>query len=83
MRIQNEDLCVPPSLEATGKKKQKDFCHNKPHPFIIAVFTDLSIIRTVLAMVGKFGITASLSIVYIYSAEVFPTVIRYARSRVL
>ncbi|XP_046878332.1 organic cation transporter protein [Hypomesus transpacificus] len=37
---------------------------------------ELSIIRTVLAMVGKFGITASLSIVYIYSAEVFPTVIR-------
>ncbi|XP_056106977.1 organic cation transporter protein [Rhinichthys klamathensis goyatoka] len=37
---------------------------------------DLSIVRTVLAMVGKFGITASLSIVYIYSAEVFPTVIR-------
>ncbi|XP_061603051.1 solute carrier family 22 member 6-A isoform X1 [Cololabis saira] len=37
---------------------------------------DLSIIRTVLAMVGKFGITASLSIIYVYSAEVFPTVIR-------
>ncbi|XP_062323526.1 solute carrier family 22 member 13 [Osmerus eperlanus] len=37
---------------------------------------ELSIIRTILAMVGKFGITASLSIVYIYSAEVFPTVIR-------
>ncbi|XP_016362737.1 organic cation transporter protein-like isoform X1 [Sinocyclocheilus anshuiensis] len=37
---------------------------------------DLSVFRTVLAMVGKFGITASLSIVYIYSAEVFPTVIR-------
>ncbi|XP_051952012.1 solute carrier family 22 member 6-A-like [Xyrauchen texanus] len=37
---------------------------------------DLSSVRTVLAMVGKFGITASLSIVYIYSAEVFPTVIR-------
>ncbi|XP_051510765.1 solute carrier family 22 member 6-A-like [Myxocyprinus asiaticus] len=37
---------------------------------------DLSIVRTILAMVGKFGITASLSIVYIYSAEVFPTVIR-------
>ncbi|RXN14081.1 solute carrier family 22 member 6-A-like protein [Labeo rohita] len=37
---------------------------------------DLSVVRTVLAMVGKFGITASLSIVYIYSAEVFPTVIR-------
>lgn len=42
----------------------------------IFVPDDLSIFRTVLAMVGKFGITASLSIVYIYSAEVFPTVIR-------
>lgn len=37
---------------------------------------DLSVVRTVLAMVGKFGISASFSIVYIYSAEIFPTVIR-------
>ncbi|XP_073711618.1 solute carrier family 22 member 6-A [Misgurnus anguillicaudatus] len=37
---------------------------------------DLSVVRTVLAMMGKFGITASFSIVYIYSAEIFPTVIR-------
>ncbi|KAI9517055.1 hypothetical protein NQZ68_008310 [Dissostichus eleginoides] len=36
----------------------------------------LSVIKTVLAMIGKFGITASLSIIYVYSAEVFPTVIR-------
>uniref|UniRef100_A0A3P8YPT5 Major facilitator superfamily (MFS) profile domain-containing protein n=1 Tax=Esox lucius TaxID=8010 RepID=A0A3P8YPT5_ESOLU len=45
---------------------------------LLSVFIpdDLSIMRTVLAMLGKFGITASLSIVYIYSAEVFPTVIR-------
>uniref|UniRef100_A0A8C5NHE2 Organic cation transporter protein-like n=1 Tax=Gouania willdenowi TaxID=441366 RepID=A0A8C5NHE2_GOUWI len=34
------------------------------------------IIKTVLAMIGKFGVTASLSIIYVYSAEVFPTVIR-------
>lgn len=52
------------------------FFHNKHHSSIISVVIDLSIVRTVLAMVGKFGITASLSIVYIYSAEVFPTVIR-------
>ena len=38
---------------------------------------ELSVIKTVLAMIGKFGITASLSIIYVYSAEVFPTVIRY------
>uniref|UniRef100_A0A3B5L757 Si:dkey-119m7.4 n=1 Tax=Xiphophorus couchianus TaxID=32473 RepID=A0A3B5L757_9TELE len=38
--------------------------------------SDLSVVRTVLAMIGKFGITASLSIIYVYSAEIFPTVIR-------
>ncbi|KAF3844249.1 hypothetical protein F7725_013590 [Dissostichus mawsoni] len=42
----------------------------------IFVPSDLSVIKTVLAMIGKFGITASLSIIYVYSAEVFPTVIR-------
>ncbi|XP_073349319.1 organic cation transporter protein [Pagrus major] len=42
----------------------------------IFIPSDLSVIKTVLAMIGKFGITASLSIIYIYSAEVFPTVIR-------
>ncbi|CAJ1077649.1 solute carrier family 22 member 6-B [Xyrichtys novacula] len=46
--------------------------------FLLTIFvpSDLSIIKTVLAMIGKFGITASLSIIYVYSAEVFPTVIR-------
>ncbi|XP_013880743.1 organic cation transporter protein [Austrofundulus limnaeus] len=38
--------------------------------------SNLSVVRTVLAMIGKFGITASLSIIYVYSAEIFPTVIR-------
>ncbi|XP_034756870.1 organic cation transporter protein isoform X2 [Etheostoma cragini] len=42
----------------------------------IFVPSELSVIKTVLAMIGKFGITASLSIIYVYSAEVFPTVIR-------
>ncbi|KAI3364662.1 hypothetical protein L3Q82_010843 [Scortum barcoo] len=42
----------------------------------IFIPSDLSVIKTVLAMLGKFGITASLSIIYVYSAEVFPTVVR-------
>ncbi|XP_033504929.2 organic cation transporter protein [Epinephelus lanceolatus] len=42
----------------------------------IFIPSDLSVIKTVLAMIGKFGITASLSIIYVYSAEVFPTIIR-------
>lgn len=33
-------------------------------------------VRTALAMVGKFGITASFAVIYIYSAELFPTVLR-------
>ncbi|CAL8315157.1 unnamed protein product [Merluccius merluccius] len=33
-------------------------------------------VRMALGLVGKFGVTASLSVIYIYSAEVFPTVIR-------
>ncbi|XP_035474392.1 organic cation transporter protein [Scophthalmus maximus] len=42
----------------------------------IFIPSDMSVIKTVLAMIGKFGITASLSIIYVYSAELFPTVIR-------
>lgn len=33
-------------------------------------------LRTGLAMVGKFGITASFAVIYVYSAELFPTVLR-------
>ncbi|XP_076444569.1 organic cation transporter protein-like [Babylonia areolata] len=36
----------------------------------------LTTLTVVLAMVGKFGITASYSIIYLVTAEVFPTVIR-------
>ncbi|XP_054588411.1 solute carrier family 22 member 6-A isoform X2 [Nothobranchius furzeri] len=43
----------------------------------------LPIVRTILAMIGKFGITASLSIIYVYSAEVFPTVIRKTAAWIL
>lgn len=31
---------------------------------------------TALAMVGKFGITASFAVIYVYTAEIFPTVLR-------
>ncbi|EDO46087.1 predicted protein [Nematostella vectensis] len=33
-------------------------------------------LATVFAMIGKFGITASFALIYIYSAEIFPTVVR-------
>ncbi|KAM6959311.1 solute carrier family 22 member 6-B [Aplochiton taeniatus] len=37
---------------------------------------DHSNLRTALAMAGKFGITASFAIIYVYTAEIFPTVLR-------
>lgn len=37
---------------------------------------DLPIVSTVLAVVGKFATAAGFTISYIYSAELFPTVIR-------
>nr|XP_020498847.1 solute carrier family 22 member 13-like [Labrus bergylta] len=43
---------------------------------MLAVPEDHPNVLTGLAMVGKFGITASFSIIYVYTAEIFPTVLR-------
>ncbi|KAK0050169.1 organic cation transporter protein, partial [Biomphalaria pfeifferi] len=37
---------------------------------------DTSTVKIILAMVGKFGITASYAIIYLMAAELFPTVVR-------
>ncbi|KAL4629416.1 organic cation transporter protein-like [Arapaima gigas] len=42
----------------------------------LAVPADMPNVVTALAMLGKFGITASFAIIYVYSAEIFPTVLR-------
>lgn len=43
---------------------------------IIFVPTDLPVVGTVLAIVGKFATAAGFTISYVYSAELFPTIIR-------
>ncbi|CAH1251990.1 SLC22A5 [Branchiostoma lanceolatum] len=45
---------------------------------IVAFFIPkhLSWMTTTLAMIGKFCITASFAVIYIFSAEIFPTVVR-------
>ncbi|XP_069100853.1 solute carrier family 22 member 4-like [Pleurodeles waltl] len=37
---------------------------------------ELSILSIAMAMLGKFGITAAFSMVYVYTAELYPTVVR-------
>ncbi|XP_074468403.1 solute carrier family 22 member 6-B [Sebastes fasciatus] len=43
---------------------------------MLAVPADHPSVLTGLAMVGKFGITASFAVIYVYTAEIFPTVVR-------
>ncbi|KAG9355574.1 hypothetical protein JZ751_000412 [Albula glossodonta] len=42
----------------------------------LAVPSEMPNVLTGLAMLGKFGITASFAIIYVYTAEIFPTVLR-------
>ncbi|XP_035146778.1 organic cation/carnitine transporter 2 isoform X2 [Callithrix jacchus] len=44
--------------------------------FVQLVPPDLYYLTTALVMVGKFGITAAFSMVYVYTAELYPTVVR-------
>ncbi|XP_069753864.1 organic cation/carnitine transporter 2-like isoform X2 [Narcine bancroftii] len=44
--------------------------------FIQLVPSNLSVLTTTLVMVGKFVITSAFSMVYVYTAELYPTVVR-------
>ncbi|XP_022107232.1 solute carrier family 22 member 13-like [Acanthaster planci] len=43
---------------------------------LVAIFIPIGIWRTVVSMIGKFCISATFSIIYLYSSELFPTPIR-------
>ncbi|KAJ8279547.1 hypothetical protein COCON_G00066130 [Conger conger] len=43
---------------------------------ITAIPEDLPVVVTVIAVIGKFSLASSFSIVYVYSAELYPTAVR-------
>lgn len=44
-------------------------------------FPEYPVIVTVIAVIGKFSLAASFTIVYVYTAELYPTVVRYVCKR--
>nr|XP_006007287.1 PREDICTED: solute carrier family 22 member 5 [Latimeria chalumnae] len=44
--------------------------------FMQLIPPDLSILSTILVLIGKFGVTAAFSMIYVYSTELYPTVLR-------
>ncbi|XP_074147080.1 organic cation/carnitine transporter 2-like isoform X1 [Sminthopsis crassicaudata] len=44
--------------------------------FIQLVPPDLYLLSTTLVMIGKFGVTCAFAMVYVYTAELYPTVVR-------
>ncbi|XP_015264754.1 PREDICTED: solute carrier family 22 member 4 [Gekko japonicus] len=44
--------------------------------FIQLVPSDLHLLSVILAMLGKFGVTAAFSMLYVYTAELYPTIVR-------
>nr|XP_025973942.1 solute carrier family 22 member 4-like isoform X1 [Dromaius novaehollandiae] len=44
--------------------------------FIQLVPTDLNVLSVGLVMLGKFGITSAFSMLYVYNAELYPTLVR-------
>lgn len=43
---------------------------------LIFPLSDLPVVVTVIAVIGKFAATASFSTVYVYTAELYPTALR-------
>ena len=63
------------SSNITDMKKSM-FFHCWVFFYLIGTQPVYRVLTTIFAMIGKFGISASFAVIYIYSAELLPTVVR-------
>ncbi|TSK98403.1 Solute carrier family 22 member 13 [Bagarius yarrelli] len=72
-------LSCYPIIERFGRKKSQSVAlllGGTACLVILAIPAEYPIVVTVIAVVGKFSLAASFSIVYVYTAELYPTVVR-------
>ncbi|XP_034561799.1 LOW QUALITY PROTEIN: solute carrier family 22 member 13-like [Notolabrus celidotus] len=68
-----------PLIQHFGRKKSQAavlFAGGAACLVILAIPEDLPVVVTVIAVLGKFAATASFSVVYVYTAELYPTTLR-------
>lgn len=46
--------------------------------FSLSLFQDIEVLAIVLSMTGKFAIAIAFGLIYLYTCELYPTIIRYA-----
>ncbi|XP_036414234.1 solute carrier family 22 member 13b isoform X1 [Colossoma macropomum] len=68
-----------PLIERFGRKKSQSaalLLGGTACLVILAVPSEYPVVVTVIAVIGKFSLAASFSIAYVYTAELYPTVVR-------
>ncbi|XP_072513655.1 solute carrier family 22 member 13b [Salminus brasiliensis] len=68
-----------PLIERFGRKKSQSaalLLGGTACLVIAAIPSDYPVVVTIIAVIGKFSLAASFSIVYVYTAELYPTVVR-------
>ncbi|XP_071818802.1 organic cation transporter protein-like isoform X2 [Apostichopus japonicus] len=69
-------VCIPAMNKFGRKWSASFFLFLAGFACFGTILSPLGPIRVTVAMIGKFAITASFTIIYVYSAEIFPTPLR-------